>query len=250
MNFLLASPVFSDEGTITGSQAYGDNDLSNLQKRSLSRIYRTDSSCQINIDLGQARNINFVAIIGHNSSGTVTVKAGSTSGVSDYSSGSLNLITGDDEGYNKNLFANYFESQEYRYWQLDIVGGGDYFQAGRIYLSQAFIPETNASYGANIGFIDNSKITRSISNEPVPTNRPILRRCEFTFDFGSEEEMMGTLYEIDRTRGTKSDVLYVRDLEGNYFQKNYVYGLMDETTPIVNKFYNIFQKSYRITEIP
>ncbi len=251
---LLGTPEISDAATITGSQSVGDMTIGNLQKRSLQRLYRTtDLTPQINIDLQSAQNITFISLIAHNGGGTVTVRAGNTAEVSDYASDALNLITGADCGYDSNLFLLGLD-QTYRYWQLDIDDSANtegYFQAGRLYMGQGFQPTINIDYGMADGFIDNTKVTRTRSGEPVPTRRAPIKVQEFKLGFGSEDEMYGTLYDIDRLRGSAKDVLFVKDANATtHFQRQHIYGLMTELQPIIHRSYSIFEKSYRIEEIP
>ena len=253
-NFLLCTPTLSDSATLTGTQAKGDNGVANLQRQSLGRLYRTDLICEIEIDLGSAQEIDFISLVGHNGSGSITIKAGTTSAVSDYTSGSLDLITGNDVDYDKNLFSALITAQTYRYWKLEIddTGNADgYFQAGRLYISKAFQPSFNMSYGLAHGFRDNSRTARTISQDAISVERTKLRTIDFQMDFGSKNEMFSTLYDIDRLRGTSKDVLFITDPEETtHFQREYVYGLIEETSPIINTYYNIFQKSYKIVELP
>ena len=257
-NMILATPVLSDAATVTSSTAVGAMTVNNLQKRSLNRIWRiTDlSTGYVAIDFGSATTVNLIALIGHNgsASGTVTVKGGTTSAVTDYSSGALSLITGTDQGYDQNIFVHNFGGGTYRYWKLefsDASNADGYLQAGRLYMSMKFQPDVNISYNLAEGFIDNSRISRTINGEPVPLRRDPYRFVEFSLDFGSETEMYGTLYDVDRLRGSSKDVLYISDPEATtHYQRRYVYGLMTDLKPIVNRNFQIFQKSYRIEEIP
>jgi hypothetical protein len=254
-NFLLATPALSDAGTITGSESMGDMTIGNLQSRSLKRLYRTANlSAEINIDLGAAREIDLVSLIAHNGGGTVTVRAGSTSAVSDFTSGALDLITGTDSGQGSNMFLLKMAPQTYRYWRLTISDSSNpagYFQAGRIYLSKAFQPVVNMDYGAAGGWRDDSKVVRTLSGEPIPLVRTPRRVEEFVLSFGSEAEMYGTIYDIERLRGVSKDVLYINDPEATtYMQRRSIYGLMGELSPVVNVAFQLFQKKFIIEEIP
>lgn len=252
-NLLMATPL-SDNATITATTPLGDaNIATNLQKRELSVLYRSSLVCQIDIDMGSATAVDFISLIGHNGQGNVTIKAGTTSAVTNYTSGSLPLITGTDCGYDKNLFAKQISTQTYRYWRLEIDDTGNpdgYFQAGRLYLSKSFQPAVNASYGFKEGYNDRSRNQRTISGAQSSVRRPPLRTAEWAFEFVTEAEMYGTLREIDLARGTTKDVLIIPDIaDTTYFQKRYVYGSMDELSPIVIVYYGIYQKSFKITEI-
>ena len=256
MNILLATPEYSDQGVFSGSESVGDMTISNLQKRSLKRRYRTENlTPDINIDLGQARGVNCIALIAHNGLGSVTIKAGSTDSVSDYTRGSLDLISGADVGHDANLFLLYLSTpQTYRYWSFDIDDTGNpdgYFQAGRVYLSNAFVPDKNISYGEAQGFLDNSRINRARSGEVVPVSRVPYQQFQFSLSFATENELYGSVYDIDRLRGLSKDVLFVKNAESTtHFQRQYVYGLMNDLPPITNTNFQIFQKSFKIEELP
>ena len=251
-SLILATPAISDKSSISGTVGFGDNSLANLQIQSLSLIYRSGQVCDIEFDFGVATEIDFISLIKHNGTGTVRIRAGDTDAHIDYNSGALPLITGGDVGYSDNLFAVKITAQTYRYWRLEIENSGlDYFQAGRVYLSKVFQPNINASYGYQEGFIDNSRKNRSISGNEISTTRKPLKMVEFTMDFLSKNEIYGSLYDIDKTRGSTKDILIIRDMdETSYFQKQYIYGTINELNPITIASLNIYQKSYKITELP
>jgi hypothetical protein len=251
-NLIFTTPTLSDKAIISGTAGFGDNSLANLQTKSLAKIYRSGQVCDIEIDFGVATEIDFISLIKHNGTGTVRVRAGSTDTYGDYDSGALNLITGGNVGYDNNLFAIKIAAQTYRYWRLEVVNSGlDYFQAGRIYLSKAFQPRINASYGYQEGFIDNSRKNRTISGDEVSTKRTPLKMVDFTMNFLSSEEMYGSLYDIEKTRGATKDVLIIRDIEETtYFQKQYIYGTIDELNTVTIASFGVFQKGYKITELP
>ena len=256
MNILLAKPL-SDNATLTGSTALGDNTVNKLQKMQQFRIFRTGlSSPYIAIDFGTAIEIDFIALAGHNgtSSGTVTIKAGATDAVSDYTLSNQDFITGPDLGYDKNLFAvKLATAQTYRYWRIEISDAGNpdgFLDLARLYMDKAFVPDINASYGAEIGFIDPTTIKRTISGAGIPLRRKKLRQARFSFDFLKETESFGKLYDFDMDRGVSKDVLYIHDMDDTtHFQRRYVYGIMEELSPITIAFLNVHRKQYTITEI-
>ena len=255
-NILLAAPDISDGGSFTGSLAAGDMSLQNLKDISLYKKYRTeDLSATINIDLLSAKEIDFVSIVAHNAtaSGSVTIKAGTTSAVSDFSTGSLDLITGNDAGYSRKFFASKFSAQTYRYWQLsfsDASNTDGYLEMGRVYLSKSFQPNTNASYGMAEGHTDQSRVSRTASGGVSAVTRTPFQVATVELDFATKEEMYGQAFDIDLSRGKSGDVVFVPDMDDtDYFQKRFVYGKFNEINPIVNTAFGIYRKRYRIEEI-
>lgn len=255
-NIILASPHLSDAGTITGSAAVGDMSLLNLQGRNLFRKYRTTNlSAQINIDLGSAQAIDFAAIVAHNGtdSGTVTIKAGTTSAVSDFTTTALDLLTGTDIGLDRNAFAHSFSAETYRYWRFDFSDTGNtdgFLEMGRLYLSNAFQPATNASYGMAEGYNDTSRIKRTVSNAIVPVIREPFKTAQLELTFATAAEMYGESRKIDRLRGQSRDIIFVPDIDDtSNFQERFIYGRMLQNPPVISEAFSIFTKTYDIEEI-
>ena len=255
-NIILATPDLSDAATITGSLALGDMSLQNLKEVNLFKKYRTENlSPQINIDFGSAKAINFAALVAHNAtdSATVTIKAGATSAVSDFTSGALDMITGSDNGADRKSFSHFFASQTYRYWRFEISDTGNpdaFLEAGRMYLSNAFQPATNAIYGMEEGFSDESRVARTVSGGVSTVVRDPFQVAAFELDFTSKQEMFAAAFDIDKNRGKAKDVIFIPDIEdATYFQKRFLYGKFNEMNPIIHASFNIFRKRYRIEEI-
>lgn len=250
-NLIIASPL---SGTVTGTSGQGDFVIGNLLKRELSDFYRTSLVSEINIDFGSATEIDFISLIAHTGQGSVTVKAGTTDAVTDYTSGSLDLITGTDYGFDKNSFVlNLDTSQTYRYWKIEIddTGNADgYIDIGRLYVTKKFQPTVNVSYGLGEGYIDNSRKTRKISGGTSSVIRTPLKTIEFSLDFGDKAEMYGELRDFDFYRGIARDIVIVPDYDDNtYFQKRFIYGTMDELNPIVIPAFSIYRKEFTLTEL-
>lgn len=255
-NVILASPILSDVATVTGSLALGDMSLQNLKAMNLYKKYRTaDLSAQVNFDLGSAQAIDFAAIVGHNGTpaATVTISAGSTPSVGDYSSGALDLLTGTDAGYELNNFAEKFAEQTYRYWRFDFSDAGNpdgFLEIGRIYLSKAFQPSKNAIYGMEEGFKDYSRTDRTVSGALSSVSREPLKTAKWELDFATSAEMYGIAREIDRTRGNSKDVIFIPDLDdATNFQTRFLYGRMRDNQPIISAAFSIYRKTYDLEEI-
>lgn len=255
-NIILATGEYLDNATITGSSAVGDMSLQNVKAINLFRKYRTENlSAQINIDLGQAQSIDFASIVAHNATatGTVTIKAGSTSAVSDFDSGALDLITGDDLGFSLNNFATQFDAQNYRYWRFDFSDASNpdaYLEMGRIYLSSAFQPNVNAVYGMQESYADASRVKRTVSNAISSVNREPYRLAGFDLDFASKAEMYSKARKIDRLQGVSKDLIFIPDIDDtDYFQERFIYGRISQINPVISEAFSIYRKTYQIEEI-
>lgn len=272
-NMILATPVLSDAATLSGTASSGDLGIGNLQKMSLKQVYRSISATMfIEADLGAAKAVNLIALIGHSGSSrsyarirAASVYANLTT-APDYDSGLLPFRshqTGYDAAWaagvsdeqkgalGKNLFMKFFATQTYRYWRIDIVDPqASYIDIGRLYISNAFQPAINIEYGINEGINDPSRKTRTVSGELIPVERKKWRYVDFSLGYASKQEMFDRIFTIENTRGSTRDVLFVVDPdEKEHLQYRSYYGTMSNQ-PISNPMYSLFSKTFRIEEIP
>jgi hypothetical protein len=272
-NMLLACPVLSDNSTLTGSASSGALGINNLKEIDLKQVYRVNNTTAFIVsDLGAYQKINFVAIVGHNGSSRSFARVRAANSMSDLTSNPT-FDTGDvpfrshqtgydnlwaasvtDEDYGsmpKNLFFQYFHDINCRYWRIDIVDpDAKYIDLGRLYISQAWQPETNIDYGISHGLIDPSRKARTKAGSTVSVELSPYRYVDFKLGFGSEVEMFDHAFEFDRLRGRTKDVLFIHDPDAKaYLQKRSVYGTMESLQPVVNTAFDIFEKTFRIEEI-
>lgn len=262
MNILIAHPELSDAGAVTASSANSSFPVTNLQTIQPSTAWRstTLTSVYLEVDLGASYALNFVALIRTNATSSAqwrirlaSTQAGLTAGPS-YDSGTIDQWpeTGLDDLDFTNAF-NYSASMGSARWAridfTDAANPDGYFQAGRIYVSNAWVPTRNFSYGWGIGFEDDSVIDITDGGNLLPTIKGKRRVQPFELNFSSEAEMMGYAFEYDRMRGKSGDIIVARDLDGDYPHKTTVYGLNTELQPIINQSYGVFAKRYQITEM-
>jgi hypothetical protein len=274
-NMLLATPILSDAAILSGSAASGDLSINNLQSMSLKQVYRAANAASVYIvaDLGAAKQINLVSLIGHSGSSrsyariraatseaNLTAAPGYDSGLlpfrshqSGYDATWASGVTDEEYGaLDRNLFLKYFAPQTYRYWRIDIADPNSvYLDIGRLYISKAWQPVNNMNYGFAQGIIDPSRKARTVSGEMVPLERTKIRWSEFTLSFANEAEMYDNAFEIERLRGRTKDILFVHDPDAvAQLQRRTFYGAMESPQPIVNVTFGIFEKTFRIEEIP
>lgn len=275
-NMVLATPLLSDAATLSGSTSPAGLPVTNLQLMSISNVWRAldPENAYVVIDLGSAKEINLVALLGHNGSsrGTARVRAAATEAdlTADpaYDSGLLPVrshqsgydaawaLTVDDEEYGA-LDTNNFllwlgaDTETFRFWRIDIDDTEiDYFDAGRLYVSKAWQPVTNMDYGLAEGFIDPSRDARTAGGKLAPVERPKYRWTEFRLSFATAAEMYDYAFEIDRKRGRTRDILFINDPDtADRLQKRTIYGTMKTLQPIINSQFSLFEKTYRIEEI-
>lgn len=274
-NILLATPILSDSAMLKGSAAMGDLSISNLKTTSLKQIYRAAdaSSVFIVVDLLKPATVNLVSLIGHCGSSRSFARVRGAASEADltanpaFDSGDLPFrshqtgfddawaATVDDEEYgalDKNMFVSFFQRQTLRFWRIDISDpNGTHLDIGRLYISNAWQPDTNMDYGTTLGFIDPSREARTASGDFIPVERVKYRYTDFRLSFASEKEMFDGVFEIERMQGKTGDVLFIHDFDDKaYLQKRSMYGVMKGLQPIIHSTYSIFEKTFRIEEIP
>jgi len=263
-NAILATPALSDAGLLTAGSEETTLPGINLQNAQPSKKWRTTSlsNIYVEIDLTAAKEINLVALIGHNgsSTGTWRVRAATSqanlTAAPGYDSGSVSLFaTTKPTGWTELPTILWLGSstQTYRWWRFDVTDASNtdgYFQAGRLYVSFAWQPTVNIQYNGAIAWIDPSPVGQSVGGQMYPTPRALRRVIEFSFDFLDEDEMMNNAFEIDRLRGSSGDVLFIRDPAATtHLHRNTIYGLIRDLQPIINTTFGVFTKPFRIEEM-
>lgn len=253
---MLAAPWIGDGAILTGSSVAAPLPLANLKKTAVGKPARflTPNAAFIQADLGSAKAVNLIALIGHTAKEGATAKvyAGNDPNLplnAEYESDELPMC----EGINlsRNSLIRAFDDLTYRYWRIEFSDpASTYIDVGRLYISKVFQPEVNMEYGLQEGVIDPSTVNTTLSGMIVPNERPKRRFSEFTLSFGSKQEMLGNALDIDLTQGTTRDVLFVADYsDKDYLQKRSVYGRMTALNPITHTHFQLFEKTYRIEEI-
>lgn len=275
-NMVLATPALSDAAVITASQASGALAPKNLQIMSPKTPYRIAdaSSAFVQVDFATAKSINLAALLCHTASSRAFVRVRAANleaditSDPDYDSGNLPMrshqsgydamwaATVADENYgalDKNHFIHWMGTlRSFRFWRFDIQDPSSaYIDIGRLYLSNAWQPSTNINFGSPEGITDPSRKARTASGDISSVDRPKYRTAEFSLSFTSEDEIYDNAFEIERLRGRTKDVLYIQNPNAtNHLQRRTIYGTLESLQPITNSNFSIFEKSFRVEEIP
>lgn len=276
-NMVLATPILSDAATISVSTSPATLPGANLQVMDIKQVWRAlnPAAAYVVIDLLAAKEINLVALLSHSGSSrsfarvrAAAVEADLTTDP-DYDSGLLPFRS-HQEGYDaswasgvedeeygahsKNHFILWLggNEQTFRYWRIDFQDpNSEYIDVGRLYVSKAWQPGTNMDYGNADGLIDPSRQVRTAGGVISSVERDKFRYREFKLSFANEDEMFDNAYEIERLRGATKDVLFIQDPTAKaHLQRRSIYGTMKALTPITNPQFSIYEKSFRIEEIP
>jgi len=281
-NMIISSTNYSDQATsITASSEVATLPVENLQDRQLVKVYRSDGATDITIDVdfGQGRIIDFVALIRHNITQTGQIRW-RLSNFADFSS------TQHDSGFvdawpvveefgtlpwgvfswggriNPEVAAEYQISSfvvldtpvSARYLRIDITDDDQdepYLEAGRLIAGPAFRPSTNYGFGAEIQFVDESRIVKSRGGQTFVDEVERFRRIRFELNNLPEAEIFSNVFNnIDRLRGVAKDILVIPQPDDpKTWPTQNIYGRLVRTEPIINSTLEFYGRTIEIEEL-
>lgn len=281
-NMIISSTNHVDTASSIGASSEAATlPVENLQDRQLVKVYRSNgaTTVQIDVDFGQGRIVDFIALIRHNISQTGTIRW-RLSNFSDFStttydSGSIDAWPVVEEfgtlpwgifswgGYlNPQVAANYTISSfavlttavQARYLRINIVDGDNadgYIQAGRLICGPSYRPSTNYGFGAQFEFVDESRVVKSRGGQTFVDEVERFRRARFELINLPEAEIFSNVFNaIDRQRGIAKDILIIPqpDDPNTWITQN-IYGRLVSTEPVVNRTLDYYGRVLEIEEL-
>jgi hypothetical protein len=281
-NMIISSTNYSDQATsISASSEVATLPIENLQDRQLVKVYRSDGATDITIDVdfGQGRILDFVALIRHNLTQTSTIRwrlsnAADFSTVQ-YDSGVVDAWPVVEEfgtlpwgvfswggRINPEVAAEYQISSftvldspvQARYLRIDISDNDNtdgYIQAGRLIAGPAYRPSTNYGFGVEVQFVDESRIVKSRGGQTFVDEVERFRRIRFELQNLPEAEIFGNVFNnIDRLRGVAKDILVIpQPDEPRTWPTQNIYGRLVRTEPIINSTLDFYGRTIEIEEL-
>lgn len=279
-NMIISSTNYSDSGTLTVDNAVGTLPITNLQDRQIVKIWRnSQTTAQIDMDFGQGRIVDFVALIKHTISqtGKIRYRLSNVSNFSttEYDSGLIDAWPIVEEfgtlpwgvfswgGYlNITIAAQYTISSfnvltspvQARYLRIDISDPDNtdgYLQAGRLIAGPAYKPSINYANGVQFEFVDESRITKSRGGQTFVDEVERFRRIRFELINLPENEMFQNVFNaIDRLRGVAQDILVIPqpDEPTTWITQN-IYGRIAQTQPITNSALTYYGRMIEVEEL-
>lgn len=280
-NMIISSTNYVDSAiSIIADDEVATLPVENLQDRQIVRIWRnTQTSAQIDVDFGQGRLVNFVALIKHSLSQLATIRF-RFSNEADFStnvhdSGTIDAWPVLEEfgtlpwgvfqwgGFlNPEIAAEYTistfdvldEAVVARYLRIDMSDASNpegYIQAGRLISGPAYQPSINYANGVEFEFIDESRVTKSRGGQTFVDEVERYRRMRFELINIPEAEIFSNVFnQIDRLRGVSQDILVIPqpDEPTTWITQN-IYGRISQTGPIVNSSLDFYSRLIEIEEI-
>lgn len=230
-NCVFGFPNYSDVGVsytpvLSAGSWVAGLPLTNLQDRRLAKVARSTNddaaSTLFNIDLGVARSVGLLALVGHNLSAGATVrwKGGTSAGAADvYDSTALALsfaaVSAEDrDGINFSVVHIPAAVQSARYWRVEIVDTANvdtYVEIGRLVIAAKYQPTINMSYGAKLGLEDDTERTVTDGGAAVYQEKAVRRTQRLVLDHIAEAEAFANGWKMQRLAGTKKQLFWVSD---------------------------------------
>ena len=244
--------------TIVAGSQESSLPVSNLQDVTVARLWRTDTSgvvtsTYLTIDAKASITARVVALLGTNLTSSATVRIRASDADSTAVTGDLldtgTVSAGVDDNY-QNIYYVLSADTAARYWRIDITDATlpSHIQAGRLFLSPAWIPTKSALYGWSGTFTDASRVSTSLGGQTFVDIQSRARELKFTLSFMDEDEMYGTAFEIDRLNGKNTDILVMMRTTGSYISEQSVFGLVTRITPVIHETIDVYKKQYTVKE--
>lgn len=281
-NMIISSTNYSDEATsISADSEVATLPVENLQDRQLVKVYRSDgdTDVKIDVDFGQGRIIDFVALIRHNISQTGTIRwrlsNAADFATTQYDSGTVDAWPVVEEfgtlpwgvfswggrinpevaaQYQISSFAVLDNPVQARYLRINISDSNNadgYIEAGRLIAGPAYRPSTNYGFGVEVQFVDESRIVKSRGGQTFVDEVERFRRIRFELQNLPEAEIFGNVFNnIDRLRGVAKDILVIPQPDDpKTWPTQNIYGRLVRTEPIINRTLELYGRTIEVEEL-
>ncbi|WP_232629168.1 hypothetical protein [Methylobacterium sp. Leaf118] len=110
-----------------------------------------------------------------------------------------------------------------------------YVQIGRFMGAAAFVPRYNMAYGAALKWIDETRVSKSVGGQKWFDVRPNFRSFRASFNFATQGEALGAVYDMQQRVGLSGNLLVIYDPEdsADVILRRTIYGSLTELSEIV-----------------
>ena len=264
-NILMAHAGLMDDAVYTASSEATGFEIERAADIQPSKTWRSTGKTAeyIVINLGSVTVFDFVGLfrtnIVNDATSTIRIRTADTeanlTAAPTYDSTATRSIPSSaqsDYDYTNVLFQ--IPADKTNQWvRIDLVATANtdaYIEVGRVYVSKAFVPDNNISYGWSMGIEDATTATQALGGASYPNPMPKIRKLDYSLDFSDEDAMYDYAFAIDRAIGASKDIFVQRDIDnvGRYLDYS-LYGLQQALQPVVNTNYAIFSKRYTVREL-
>jgi len=280
---IFAWPNRSEAAVLTGGAWSSAAPLDNLKTRYSYEPARSIdtalASTQLDAALDAVRSVRFVALLRHNLSVFARYRLRASDAPGDYSAPLYdsgwqeawpsmlpfgNVDWGDSgwwggkpapedvAGYPTILLDALPAAVRARYWRLelnDTSNAAGYLQAARLWISGAWQPNYNHSYGATLGWEDASRVESALDSTEYFDERAKTRVLKIGLNYLSTDEAYSRYLEMTRQLGTTREMLVVPDADDttNRIRRSFV-GRLRQLSAVESFAYRLFKGAIEIKE--
>lgn len=245
-NTIIAYGNQIDGAALSGGSWAAGLPLGNLQDRRIAKVARSAapnaSSTTFDADLGEARLLRVLGLIGHNFSTDARYRI-QFSNDPDFAPSSILEDTGEKEvwpivypagslpwgspswwtgkysaadtaGYNASVVCALDAGVAARYIRVSIFDEANpagYIQIGRVFVANGWQPVRNIVYGASLGWESRTAVHEADSGAEYFDVRRSARVARFGLEAMTEDEALSYVFEIQRTMGVSGELLFIWD---------------------------------------
>ncbi len=137
----------------------------------------------------------------------------------------------------------------YRLEVDDALNPDGYVQGARLFLSPAWSPRNNYSYGAGLGYEPNTRVSRTPGGVEYFDPQPGRRTFEFRLDWLSQDEALAKALDMQIRAGRDGEVLVIPDADDaiHAVRRNFL-GRLDKFDPITHPAYATHKAGFLVKE--
>lgn len=250
-NIVLCYPNYAETATLSDGSYTSQLPRDNAKRGVISRKARTTSTAledtKVTITLPRSRGLGVIAIAGHNFSTSAEwqITLYDEDGVTEIHKSEKMFVwpalysteqmeweddtfwlgsVSEEERQFLTPLALYFVPdigiQNTKVVSIDFFDEGNvdgYIQFGKIFVSQTWQPERNASLGISFGNEINTEVESSLDNTEYFDRKRAKRSVNFTLDRLTEEEAFSRIFSMQMQQGIDKEVLFAYNKENNQF---------------------------------
>ena len=281
---LIAYGNRCDEATLSGGTWLASLPLGNLKNRLIARVARSNGTgkpaTQFDIDLGRARRIGIVALMGHNLTVQAKVRIQGDDAADFatplYDSGWVEVwpagmipqdqLEWEDDnfwlgtlsdqaraGYNSPYLCRINSTPSLRYWRIEIddtTNSDGYIQLGRLFLADVWQPTYGPRVGAAISMDDTTPVEASLGGSEYFDTRSRARVYRCDIQAMNSTEAYSRVLDLQNLLGIQGEILIDPDTAdaANKPRRAFV-GRMRSLSPVVESSPGLFNTSFEIREL-
>ncbi len=193
------------------------------------------------VDLGSVQAIDCVRIMGLTATTARVRYATSDPTVGDVADTGVRAVD------QKLLTVTDIRSVHARYVRVDLTAS-EFCAAGRVFVGELHPFGVNFAWGWSRKWVDPSDRKKTEGGQTRVNRREKYRVFSVAFDFLSDAEANGFADDIDRLNGLCDDVLFVADPDSNDLERDSIWGLLTDLSPVAQQFIDRWTKTYSIEQ--